>query len=198
MLSFEEIEDCFPNGAVSLPDGWIGVTAQWMHDLARAIEAAVLPEGYALISIAQLKTWGCYEVVDAMCQYPTQAEKQEPVKDEPVAWMVDTSYDKLIFQNAEQAEHFASKWDIAVVPLYTRPQPDLTAEVKRLGEMFRHKVDQCNEFDVELHKAKQRIAELEEAAREALDALQYKLHVVEAIAKLDAVLGDAEADSRPD
>lgn len=175
MLSFEEIEDCFPNGAVSLPDGWIGVTAQWMHDLARAIEAAVLDE------------------------------KQEPVKDEPVAWMVDTSYDKLIFQNAEQAEHFASKWDIAVVPLYTRPQPDLTAEVKRLGEMFRHKVDQCNEFDVELHKAKQRIAELEEAAREALDALQYHtsqtrpiFNTTEAIAKLDAVLGDAEADSRPD
>ena len=38
---------------------------------------------------------------------------------------------------------------------------------------------------------KQRIAELEEAAREARDALQYKLHVVEAIAKLDAVLGNA-------
>lgn len=39
MLSFEEIEDCFPDGAVSLPDGWTGVTAQWLHDFAHAVAA---------------------------------------------------------------------------------------------------------------------------------------------------------------
>ena len=39
MLSFEEIEDCMPDCAVSLPDGWTGVTAQWLHDFAHAVAA---------------------------------------------------------------------------------------------------------------------------------------------------------------
>ena len=104
MLSFEEIEDCFPNGAVSLPDGWIGVTAQWMHDLAHAIEAAVLPEGYVavpkmpsqedIIRITEAaygpKLTGPSMQQQALREYismincfaaapkPAQAEKQEP------------------------------------------------------------------------------------------------------------------------
>ena len=208
--------------------------------------------------------------------------KQEPVKDEPVAWMVVTSYDKLIFQNASQAEHCAEKWELVSAPLYTRPQPepvndepvarvdanddgywadilpdrsvkvgqllytrpqpDLTAEVERLklsaehwNRLYREK---CQEFhDAQANKGQEivwlidriaelealvstreddirtekmwvqrhaeRIAELEEAARQARDAFEqhdgnYKLSkasgaVVEAaIAKLDAVLGNAD------
>lgn len=35
MLSFEEIEDCFPDG--SYGDDAICVSAQWLHDFAHAI-----------------------------------------------------------------------------------------------------------------------------------------------------------------
>ena len=79
MLSEERINELA--NTLRVKDGDIhGVTA-----FTRAIEAAVLPEGYALVSIAQLKTWGHYEALDAMCQYPlaaapklAQAEKQGP------------------------------------------------------------------------------------------------------------------------
>lgn len=39
-LSFQQIEDCFPEGAAGTQDGSINVSAQWLHDFARAIEAA--------------------------------------------------------------------------------------------------------------------------------------------------------------
>ncbi len=39
MLTFEEIEDCFPEGEYSIEDdGPCTMSAQWLHDFARAIE----------------------------------------------------------------------------------------------------------------------------------------------------------------
>ena len=38
-LTFEQVEDCFPDG-YSAEDNGILVSAQWLHDYARAIEAA--------------------------------------------------------------------------------------------------------------------------------------------------------------
>ena len=136
-----------------------------------------------------------------------QAEKQEPVKDEPVA--VVQKYTGSLLDMA------VIIWTDAQPPvgtkLYTRPQPDLTAEVERLklsaehwNRLYREK---CQEFhDAQANKGQEivwlidRIAALEEAARQARDAFEqhdgnYKLSkasgaVVEAaIAKLDAVLG---------
>lgn len=45
MLSFDQIKSCFPEGAedYDVPGGLV-VSAQWLHDFARAIEAAVLTE----------------------------------------------------------------------------------------------------------------------------------------------------------
>lgn len=54
MLSFEEIEGCFPDGAVSLPDAWTGVTAQWLHDFAHAVAVA---ERGACANIARKFVW---------------------------------------------------------------------------------------------------------------------------------------------
>ena len=56
MLSFEEIEDCMPDGAASLPDGWTGVTAQWLHDFAHAI-AAKEREACAKVCDANAEHW---------------------------------------------------------------------------------------------------------------------------------------------
>lgn len=39
-LSFQQIEDCFPEGASSTQDGSINVSAQWLHDFARAVIAS--------------------------------------------------------------------------------------------------------------------------------------------------------------
>ena len=40
-LTFEQVEDCFPEGAIfAEDDGWLRVSAQTLHDIARAIEAA--------------------------------------------------------------------------------------------------------------------------------------------------------------
>ena len=217
-------------------------------ELARAIEAECekVPEGWVAVpKMPTLAMLDClrsdttsnlekrYQAMIAAAPKPTQASPQEPVKDEPVAWMVVTPYDKLIFQNASQAEHYAEKWELVSAPLYTRPQQepvkdepvalvdfnlpsniawmrdkgmlphgtklytrpqDLTAEVERLKKelMLSHMAARAEAH--ELDHANERIAELEEAAREARDALQYKLHVVEAIAKLYAVLGNAEVN----
>lgn len=38
-LTFEQVEDCFPDG-YSTEDNGILVSAQWLHDYARAVEAA--------------------------------------------------------------------------------------------------------------------------------------------------------------
>ena len=38
-LTFEQVEDCFGDGATTEENG-ILVSAQWLHDFARAIEAA--------------------------------------------------------------------------------------------------------------------------------------------------------------
>jgi hypothetical protein len=44
-LSFEDVEDCFPDeGSSQTWDGHIEVTAQFLHDFARAIEAKVRGE----------------------------------------------------------------------------------------------------------------------------------------------------------
>jgi len=39
-LSFEQVEDCFPEGIAVTKDGWLRVSAQWMHDFAHEVEAA--------------------------------------------------------------------------------------------------------------------------------------------------------------
>jgi hypothetical protein len=40
-LSFEQVEDCFPDEAIfSEQDGWLRVSAQTLHDIARNVEAA--------------------------------------------------------------------------------------------------------------------------------------------------------------
>ena len=40
MLNFDEIEDCFPErGALCAIEGRITVSAQWLHDFARAVAA---------------------------------------------------------------------------------------------------------------------------------------------------------------
>jgi hypothetical protein len=40
-LTFEQVEDCFPEGAIfAEQDGWLRVSAQTLHDIARNIEAA--------------------------------------------------------------------------------------------------------------------------------------------------------------
>ena len=39
-LTFEEIESCYPEDAHVTDEGWITVSAQWLHDFARDIEAA--------------------------------------------------------------------------------------------------------------------------------------------------------------
>lgn len=128
----------------------------------------------------------CYHGKTTCLRLPT--EKQEPVKDEPVAYLAGM-YRSVIEGKAENIPLGATISFINMgwknqIELYTRPQPDLTAEV----EFMQGKYEEMLE---EWLPQKQRIAELEEAAREARD-LQYKLHVVEAIAKLDAVLGNAE------
>jgi hypothetical protein len=38
-LTFEEIENCFPEGGESTPFGEVTVNAQWLHDFAAAIRA---------------------------------------------------------------------------------------------------------------------------------------------------------------
>ena len=38
-MNFEQIEDCMPDGAVSLTDGLTGVTAQWLHEFAHEVAA---------------------------------------------------------------------------------------------------------------------------------------------------------------
>lgn len=142
------------------------------------------------------------------------AEKQEPVKDEPFAWVGHSgnlAYSKKAFMPSVRDK---------ARPLYTRPQ-DLTAEVEfmqgkyeemleewlpqkqRIAELEAQDTEMCDvhaQLLVEHGKAKLHIAALEEAAREAREAFEqhdgnYKLSkasgaVVEAaIAKLNAVLG---------
>ena len=160
--------------AAVLPEGWVAVPREPTEEMLDKCLARYVPtSGLDRECMAGTSTFKResvrydYKAMLAAAPKPAQAEKQEPYKrgmtlqecadaeykQEPVAWMVDTSYDRLIFQNAEQAEHFASKWNIAVVPLYTRPQPDLTAEV----EFMQGKYEEMLE---EWLPQKQRIAEL--------------------------------------
>lgn len=252
MLSFKDIEDCFPDGAVSLPDGWTGVTTQWLHDFAKVIEAAVLPEGLvavpkeptlamldclrsditsnlekryqAMLAAAPKAQASPLDLMECLQDRPVepskavqgkcvvQSEKQEPVKDKPDFFVVveETGAPEFIALWPEFChEHInraisefdiegAAKWK--VVPLYTRPQPDLTAEVERLRHLSA--CEACIEIPSVgeyVAQCENRIAELEEAAREARDALQYHtaqtrpiFNTTDAIIKLDAVLGNAE------
>ena len=55
-------------------------------------------------------------------------EKQEPVafrtmelRMKPVAYGVKNTDEFLIFQNEQQAQHYADKWELVVVPLYAAP-----------------------------------------------------------------------------
>ena len=43
-MTFDQIEKCFPEGSYPLPDGSIAVSAQWLHDFARAIAAELQKE----------------------------------------------------------------------------------------------------------------------------------------------------------
>ena len=170
-------------------------------ELARAIEAAVLPEGWVAVpKEPTLAMLGClrsditsnlekrYQAMLAAAPKPAQAspldlmeclqdrpvepskavqgkcvvqaEKQEPVKDEPVAFFI-----------VEQWMHYeqASKDTPGAFPVFTRPQPDLTAEVERLKGMVSE--IQAARFVMNQHDQHvKRIAELEEAAREARDS----------------------------
>lgn len=215
---------------------------------ARAIEAAVLPELDVLCEYtgqngmrewndvgAWLRPGECIAVVtapkaqscdmgelcigcsprnpDGTCPDAAQAEKQEPV-----AFVHRNEAGQISMKASDGSSFDMSKF--VGSSLYTRPQPDLTAEVERLklsaehwNRLYREK---CQEFhDAQANKGHEivwlidRIAALEEAAREARDAFEqhdgnYKLSkasgaVVEAaIAKLDAVLGNAEGKPTPD
>lgn len=119
------------------------------------------------------------KVVQGKCV--TQAKKQEPVAvvDRYTGSLLDRAM--IIWTNKQPP---------AGTKLYARPQ-DLTAEVERLKKelMLSHMAARAEAH--ELDHANERIAALEEVAQQARDALQYKLHVVEAIIKLDAVLGNA-------
>lgn len=61
MLSFEDIEDCFPDGALNdEATGKTMVSAQWLHDFARAVAAK---EGEACAVIAEnFSTRDGYEI----------------------------------------------------------------------------------------------------------------------------------------
>ena len=40
-LTFEQVEDCFPEDTIVSTSGSVLASAQWLHDFARAVEAAV-------------------------------------------------------------------------------------------------------------------------------------------------------------
>lgn len=148
---------------IAIPSNYEDSPQGYTISFARAIEAAVL------------------------------AEKQEPVKDEPVARKI--KYGSLVF-----LEGYHELPDGTL--LYARPQPDLTAEVERLREELRIYHDADAKAATQIHQQAQRIAELEEAAREALVSVRGiadlrnlgkispEIVAFEAIAKLDAVLGN--------
>ena len=47
-LTFEQVEDCFPDGALfAEADGWLRVSAQTLHDIVRNAEAAHSIKGEA-------------------------------------------------------------------------------------------------------------------------------------------------------
>ena len=186
MLSDEKIEELW----VDIHKGKF--MSAGFNTFARAIEAAVLPEG--LVAVPKeptLAMLGCLRAditsnlekrYQAMLTAApkAQAEKQEPVKDEPLCYLIEQ------WMHYEQAAENSP----AAFPVFTRPQPDLTAEV----EFMQGKYEEMLE---EWLPQKQRIAELEEAAREARDALQYHtsqtrpiFNTTDAIIKLDAVLGN--------
>lgn len=53
-MDFDGIEDCMPDGLVCLEDGsGFCVTAQWMHDFARAVAAKELARLQPLIDAAE-------------------------------------------------------------------------------------------------------------------------------------------------
>lgn len=125
------------------------------------------------------------KVVQGKCV--TQAKKQEPVFEVGFGWLQD-------------ADKFGRG-----TKLYTHPQPDLTVEVERLREELKIYHDADAKAAAQIHQQTQRIAALEEAARQALDALlKYRQRQSsddleyagyagdDAIAKLDAVLANAE------
>lgn len=178
------VTQTFPNGG----DKYFDYEEEF-DALCRAIEAA-----------AQAEKQEPYKRGMTLQECADAEYQQEPVKDAPVAML---ERDPSIGRLRVTYEDAVCELGEGVFPLYTRPQPDLTAEVERLklsaehwNRLYREK---CQEFhDAQANKGHEivwlidRIAALEAAAREARDALQYKLHVVEAIAKLDAVLGNAE------
>ena len=193
MLSDEKIEEL-----------WVDIhKGKFMHagfnTFARAIEAAVLPEGWVAVpkepTLAMLDclrsdiTSNLEKRYQAMLAAApkAQAEKQEPVKDAPVAWR----FSKGTITKLDSCPH-GGNWQ----PLYIHPQPDLTAEV----EFMQGKYEEMLE---EWLPQKQRIAALEEAAREAREALSScgvsetdgsdyynRYQVGGAISKLDVVLGN--------
>lgn len=140
--------------------------------------------------------------------------QQEPVNDEPVAWCVAYDDPRMGRIHSNPSMHKPELEaligragnPLVLVPLYTRPQPENTlwqttakslgAEVDNITAEVEFMQGKYEEMLEEWLPQKQRIAALEEAAREARDALQYHtsqtrpiFNTTEAIAKLDAVLG---------
>lgn len=130
-------------------------------EFARAIEA----------ECAKLPTFTKEEVEMAEApwsylQPAPKVEQQEPVKDEPVAWKLTVGQ---YITTAHQTEKPDERdWK----PLYTRPQPDLTAEVERLAEVAESAEQNAIRNSHKLIAAHQRIAALEEAARQAREVLK--------------------------
>ena len=91
------------------------------------------------------------------------AEKQEPV-----AWMWKfKGEDGAAFCTKEPT--LSIKDGVDYVPLYTHPQPDLTAEVERLKEINRDLCSKSNSYIVANAQQKERIAELEAQDTEMCD-----------------------------
>ena len=82
---------------------------------------------------------------DPKCE---KAEKQEPVKDEPIAWFIDVLTNGTSTGRYEVAarEYWGEDFTI---PIYTRPQPDLTAEVERIGKAFSKEVSEWRKLTMQ-------------------------------------------------
>ncbi len=162
----------------------------------------------------------CYHGKTTCLRLPT--EKQEPVKDEPVAWMWKFKGDDgAAFCTKEPT--LSIKDGVDYVPLYTHPQPetknagywhkcheiaestnvalrkqiqDLTAEVERLKEINRDLCSKSNSYIVANAQQKERIAELEAQDTEMCD-VHAQLLVEHGKAKLHiAALEEAAREAR--
>jgi hypothetical protein len=192
MLSDEQIEELW----VSINKGKFMYAG--FNTFARAIEAAVLPEGwvavpthpdqnmiaafiieynkpgssehnaYRAMLAAAPKAQSCDmgelcigcspRNADGSCPDAAQAEKQEPVKDEPVAFVHRNEAGQISMKASDGGSFDMSKFIGS--SLYTHPQPDLTAEVERLRKTIMFLRSE-RPMARRLTTQEQRIAELE-------------------------------------